>query len=471
MDLSEQSERMQSHYGLKHDPFGVVNDSMVFSGAGGRYETAETIRHLLSYSHQDSFLVGPAGAGKRTLAQQVLKLIDEQWRVAWIDGSDIETTTDLVKELVGQLGLGIKIESASDDVISQINSVVAKRFEDEESFLIVVQFAERLPGAVLEALLSIRENSPDLDTRIRQLWLAESTDSLFDRLNEDDWYIHELFSLSAEDAEQYLKDRMVSAGYVEELPIEHKDIARLNQIAEGNPGNLNEVARDYLISATFRTTEKKQSFPLTHVIAGVAALSLVAIAFLYQRNDQTVNLSENDLLEKPSEEMTSVEKRLAEAVAKVEAKQSQQDESSNIVVTEPTQAEIVESTEASTATQEVTEAPSTDAQEQSILETASKSNATVVENSSQRLIDRGGDNEFTMQLIGVRERAKLDEMIASFPDPRDVDVIETVHQDKPWFVLIYGQFASKEAAQAATSSLPDSLKDTQPWIRSFASLR
>jgi septal ring-binding cell division protein DamX len=464
---------MQSHYGLKHDPFGVINDSMVFSGAGGRYETAETIRHLLSYSHQDSFLIGPAGAGKRTLAQQVLKLIDDQWRVAWIDGSDIENTTDLAKELVGQLGLGIKIESATGDLIAQINQVVAKRYQDEESFLVVVQFAERLPGAVVEALLSVRLEAADLDTRVRQLWLAETTETLFEKLNEEDWYLHELHSFDPEDADQYLKDRLVSAGYVDELPIDHKDVARLNQIAEGLPGSLNEVARDYLISATFRTTEKKQSFPITHVIAGVAALSLVAIAFLYQRNDQQAESTEVSLMDKPTEEMTSVEKRLAEAVAKVEAKQNLDTESA------PTETLALEPIESDAQALPVVEAlpvtqPESAVQADALVENGtatSDESEALPDNSASRLLQRGRDSQFTMQLIGVRERAKLDDIIADFPDAQNVDVIETTHQDKPWFVLIYGEFETKEAAQAAVSSLPESLKDAQPWIRSFASLR
>jgi hypothetical protein len=465
---------MQSYYSLKHDPFGAIVDSMVFSGAGGRYETAETIRHLLTYSHQDSLLVAPSGSGKRTLGLQVLKLLDEQWRVAWIDGSDIESVSVLLKEVIGQFGLGLKLEDEPEVLVQRIADTVEKRF-DEESFLIVVQYSDQLPEQVRDILLSIRNSAKDIDSRIRQLWLSDNWEYLVSFLDENDWYLHALERLSDADAEQYLKDRLVASGNVNDLPIPLKDIVRLNQLADGNPSQLNESARDYLISSTFKTTERKQSFPLTHVFAGLAALSLVAIAVLYQTSDKG-EVAESIPI-KPVDSMTSVEKKLAEAVAKVEAKQTNEliAEVEKPVEAVPEAVEQV-SDVIETAMPEVDATAETNdvVQEASEGETelaTATSSTDVIADASESLSSVAQDNEFTMQLIGVRERAKLEALTGLFTQPGSYEIVRTVHQGEPWFILIYGRFSSKESATDSVAEIPAELNVSEPWIRSFASIR
>lgn len=467
MDLSEQSERMQSFYNLAHDPFGVIVDSMVFSGAGGRYETAETLRHLLAYSQQDSILEGPVGIGKRMLAQQVLKMLDETWRVAWVDATDIVSPKALEKELIGQFGLGLKTEDDTATVLKNINSAVAQRTADDEIFLLVVQRADRAEPEVLQALSALRDLASEPDLRVRQLWLVDDMDFLGEEVDEV-WYQHQMLPLIDFDAEQYVRDRMIAAGYVDELPIPAADIARLNQLAGGIPAQLNDIVRDYLISSTFKTTEKKQGFPLTHMIAGLAALSLVIIAFLYQTSETGASNTVSNTSQDEDRPMTSVEKRLAEAVAQVEAKQTTDSEGesgavdeTNVAESEPDASLTVASTESEPEADEVADEPD--------LSAPVEEPSTSVD--SPTLIQRGADAQYTLQLIGVRDQEQLAELTAKFVDTQNVEILETTYQSEPWFVLIYGQFNEREQAQAAVAGLPEGLATGDPWIRTFKSLR
>lgn len=467
MDLSEQSERMQSFYNLAHDPFGAIVDAMVFSGAGGRYETAETLRHLLAYSQQDSQLEGPAGSGKRILAQQVIKMLDESWRVAWVDAADLDSPKALEKEIIGQLGLGLKVEDDTATLLKRINAVIAQRYADEEAFLLVVQRADQARPEVQQLLDALRVQAEDADHRIRQLWLVENADTLTDE-SDADWYRHPLEPFTDADAEQYIRDRMIASGYVDDLPIPFTDIARLNQLSGGIPLQLNDMVRDYLISSTFRTTEKKQAFPLTHVIAGVAALTLVTVAFLYQTGEssgdgQQVNQSEAGSTE-ADRPLTSVEQRLADAVAQVEARQNGSESAT---------------TEVASADASATSANGPDSQDSetvSLPQSSDESPATEEPRPTQSadvpsLLDRGDNAQYTVQLIGVRDQAQLSSLLAEFNNPLDVDIVETTYQGDPWFVLIYGQFDTREEAQSAFEALPDGLFSGDPWIRSFQSLR
>ena len=477
MDMSEQTERMQSMYHLQHDPFGALVDAMVFSGAGGRYETAETIRHLLTYSHQDSLVLGPAGSGKRMLAQQVLKMLEDHWRVAWIDGSETDSLVDLLREIVGQLGLGLRLDADPDELLRRIIEITAARTHNDESFLIVIQFADRLPVDILAKLKLLRGSGEALESRVRQLLLCNSLDDFAASIDEDDWYAHPLERFNDTAAEQYIKDRLIGAGNVSGVPIGVKDIHRLNQMAGGLPDRLNELARDYLISATFKTGEKGRSFPLTHVMAGLAAVVLVVIAYVY--NESLAEFEVAATVPVPVQSMSAVEKKLAEAVASVEAKQQN-------VATEGQPAALLETpvalADAGSIVPEVPEIPE-------VPETAEPINAVPppIEPQSvkvpvsvtpvaavpvkERLLLNGAPEAFTQQLIGVRNRTTLEELVTQFAAPESVDIVESVHKGKAWFILIHGQFDTKEAALQATAGLPAVFKDQTPWIRTFKSIR
>ncbi len=471
MDLSEQTERMQSMYHLQHDPFGALVDAMVFSGAGGRYETAETIRHLLTYSQQDSLVLGRAGSGKRMLAQQVLKMLEEHWRVAWIDGSETDSLVELLREIVGQLGLGLRVDADADELLQRVMEITSARTRSDESFLIVIQFADRLPIDLLAKLKVMRGSGEALEARVRQLWLCNSLDDFAAPIDLDDWYAHPLERLTDPAAEQYIKDRLIAAGNVSEVPIPVKDIHRLNHMAGGLPDRLNERARDYLISATFKTPVKGQSFPLTHVIAGLAALVLVVIAFVYNVSERQVKVTPVVALpaeSMPAESMSAVEKKLAEAVANVEAKQ--QTVAQVAVPEKPleTAALTAESIQPVVASGTAQPAPEV-AVDNPAGEVPRALTAPVL--AQTRLLLSADPEAFTLQLIGVREKSKLDRLVAEFKVPESVDIVESLRQGQAWFVLIHGQFATKEAAAQATADLPATFKNQEPWIRTFQSIR
>jgi len=478
VDLSEQSERMQSYYNLQHDPFGAIVDAMVFSGAGNRYETAETIRHLMAYSHQDSLLIGTVGSGKRMLAQQVLKMLEDPWRIAWIDGSETDSVTSLLKELVGQFGLGLRLDGNPEELLKRIGEITSTRTDNDESFLIVVQFADQLSVEIIEQLKLLRTYSADLSFRVRQLWLSDNIKGFAKPINEEDWYVHSLESFSDQDAEQYLKDRLIAAGNVSDFPITAKDINRLNQMSHGNPSQLNDLARDYLISATFRTAEKTQSFPLTHVIAGIAALSLVVIAFLYNVSERK-EVTTDAPIAISEEPLSDVEKKLAVAVAKVEAKQQQaalpEDDVTSDSEPDVEQIDIAQKEDDSAPSNDVVNTDVVVLDEVVLTDDSLSDDAGEViiapEISLDRLLTRGNADEYTMQLIGVREKPKLDALVSSFGDTSNVDIVQTEYKGKPWFVLIYGRYPSKASALKDVDQLPAVFKSQEPWVRTFESIR
>lgn len=486
-DTPDQLQRMLDYYGLAQDPFGEQVNATVFSNAGDRTELAEQFKHLLTFSPQDCLLMAPAGGGKATLAHQVLKRLDEEWRVAWINALEAHQLDVLVRELIGQLGLGLKADGDIASAFRNIADVIRQRTEDGEYFLLIVQHADQLATDVQQWLLSLRSLSPRPDCRLRQLWLASSATAIEQADSDEYWYALVLEPFSAADALTYLKDRFAGAGQLEGVPIEARDVSRLNELAGGLPGELNQVVRDYLVAGTFKSTERRQGFPLTHVLAGAAVVTVVVLTVLYSQQasqDSPAPSASSEVVEEvgqPSE----VQQRLAEAAARIEARR-QESQTSETELESPSEP----SGSASNAELEFTDDPeilagsdaqvATNAASSPEIESPPPQSSGEVQDSDSEpsdqaealsLMEQASDKEYTLQLLGVRDRQAVERVLSGLDDANGYEIIDSTYQGEPWYVLIHGQYEDAAAARADISNLPPDFASQSPWPRTFASLR
>ncbi|GGX44542.1 hypothetical protein GCM10007392_09170 [Saccharospirillum salsuginis] len=472
---------MLDFYGLAQDPFGEQVDATVFSNAGDRSELAEQFKHLLTFSPQDCLLMAPAGGGKTALAQQVLKRLDDEWRVAWVNAAEATQLDDLVRELIGQLGLGLKADGDIASAFRNIADVIRQRTEDGEFFLLIVQHADQLPLDVQQWLQSFRTLSPRPDSRLRQLWLASSATAIEQADNDDQWYSLVLEPFNASDALTYLKDRFAGAGQLDGVPIEPRDVTRLNELAGGLPGELNQVVKDYLIAGTYKTTERRQGFPLTHVLAGAAVVTVVVLAVLYSQQpaNESVDITSSQQTNTETEEPTEVQQRLAEAAARIEARRQEgvASASESEPVAEPEPASDTSPTDPPSETSQLatqtTENPaatpgSTD------VDTEQPDASTEVETDAggdRGLMATAADSDYTLQLLGVRDRSAIERVVLGLENPDRFEIVSSTYQGEPWYVLIHGQYEDAAQARADIDRLPDVFSGQSPWPRTFSSLR
>jgi septal ring-binding cell division protein DamX len=368
------------------------------------------------------------------------------------------------------LGLGLKVNDAGVHLSAEIAELIRGRIS-EESFLLIAQNIDQGPDNFIDVLLSLRAEAVSVEERLRQVWLIDTSSETSLEINEQEWYIQRLLPLDEEGAYQYLKDRFTAAGCVEGFPVNTKDVTRLNEIAKGIPQELNHVARDYLISSTFQTTEKSRSFPITHIAAGAVALTLVVIAILYQANESYSPNSVTPAASEPnaSSSMSAVEQKLADAIAQVEARQTPttpepkdtvmpQDVALNPKPDVKPPAQVLPTKPAVSVPQETVTAPEPVQQPS-------------VPAKSESLMATAKGNEYTLQLIGVRDRSKLEPLLKKFNDDAPVEVVKTTYKDAAGYVLIYGHFPNKQAAQQGAGDLPKGLGVSEPWSRTFESIR
>ena len=80
-------------------------------------------------------------------------------------------------------------------------------------------------------------------------------------------------------------------------------------------------------------------------------------------------------------------------------------------------------------------------------------------------------NSFTVQIMGSRSEASVRDFVSGEVHAGKPGYFETRFQDRPWFVVVLGNFGERHEAVAAIEELPESLRSLKPWIRSLADVQ
>lgn len=75
---------------------------------------------------------------------------------------------------------------------------------------------------------------------------------------------------------------------------------------------------------------------------------------------------------------------------------------------------------------------------------------------------------YTLQVLGTSTEASARSFVSQ--NGAQYRYFKKMHQGKPLFVITYGSFASRDAAQAAVKSLPAKVQAGKPWPKTFASV-
>ena len=76
---------------------------------------------------------------------------------------------------------------------------------------------------------------------------------------------------------------------------------------------------------------------------------------------------------------------------------------------------------------------------------------------------------YALQILGTRSESSAKAFVSK--NGTEYRYFKKLHQGQALYVVTYGQFSSRAAAQAAIKSLPASVQAGKPWPRSFASIQ
>lgn len=78
-------------------------------------------------------------------------------------------------------------------------------------------------------------------------------------------------------------------------------------------------------------------------------------------------------------------------------------------------------------------------------------------------------SHFALQILGTRSESSAKAFVAK--NGGEYHYFQKLHQGKPLYVVTYGSFSTRGAAQAAVKSLPAAVQAGKPWPRTFASIQ
>jgi DamX protein len=78
-------------------------------------------------------------------------------------------------------------------------------------------------------------------------------------------------------------------------------------------------------------------------------------------------------------------------------------------------------------------------------------------------------SRYTLQILGARAEDSAQAFVREYGT--QYHYFKKQHQGQPLYVVTYGSFGTREAAQVALKSLPDKVQAGKPWPRTFASIR
>lgn len=159
------------------------------------------------------------------------------------------------------------------------------------------------------------------------------------------------------------------------------------------------------------------------------------------------------------------------AINKVEPEAKIAETSSNTTANEPVKAGALENSlkNASEAMQKEKEDKLQ--QKSKVSKKPVKNNEVKQYTAAEKEILKNDPRHYTVQILGMHNKAKLKNFVNDAKLQGKVRYCRGAHQGKPWYVVVYGEYATKDEAQKVLAGLPEEVKKQKPWIRSFASLQ
>ncbi|MDX1366922.1 SPOR domain-containing protein [Pseudomonas sp.] len=505
-------EAFLDHYQFSHDPFAARVPGFKFFPAQ-RKPVLGQLHHLARYSQLLLLVCGPLGSGK-TLLRQALVASTNKQTVHSVVVSALGAAD--AAGILRQVAQGLQVQQSEPQAILAQVGQLALTGQD---VYVLVDDAEQLSDAALASLLALAAGSsegrphvflfaePDLIARLELL--ADG---------EECFHAIELQPYSEDETREYLAQRLEGAGRGLDL-LTDEQVTAIHEQAAGWPGAINQVARDTLVEAmrVQRGAVKGAGFafnlPRKHLLAlAVVGLGVLAAWLMQGRPDGEAPVPvatqlplgqiEQPVVDAPVPEPTDagapaiqfeggnqpvplplvgevqpvMREPLAQAaglggVEEADIADAAGSSSVGVLVDERVASAAPASPAVPVAPAPVPVAPVV--QSVPVVAPAPKPPAVAAAPAKAVGVDAWyvaqAGSRYTLQILGARAEDSAQAFVREHG--AQYHYFKKQHQGQPLYVVTYGSFATREAAQAALSSLPDKVRAGKPWPRTFASIK
>lgn len=517
MSSSHVEDAFLEHYGFVHDPFAARPPGFRFFPAQ-RKPLLGQLHHLARYSQLLLVVSGPRGSGKTLLRQALVASSKKQTTLPVIVSGK---NSAQVEGILRQIAMGLGLARADErSILAQVEELAAV---GQEVYLLVDD-AELLETTALDALLALAEGGamgrphvflfgqPELVARLQSLCNGEER-----------FHVLSLKPYEREETRDYLALRLERAGRDIEL-FSSEDIDRIHLQSEGWPGEINRIAREVLDEAMYTQQRPVQApdggrrgvvLPVRHLLAlGVVSLAVAAAWFMRTGPDSETTaarrlVAEDTAAQSPAMRLDSnppgpavpatdevrpvIREPLALAagdgdeedmagaeIAPAALVTGSEDEAPEAVTALPVQvperaASSLEAVGTPPAVHPVAIPEPPPAVTAAAAPSAPKS-AAVVRPVSPSGASFASDwyrsqaaGSYSLQVFATYSENSAKAFLRA--QGAGYRYFRKVHQGRPFFVVTYGSFATRNEAQAAIRGLPPKVQAGNPWPRSFASIQ
>jgi len=516
-----------NYYGFTGDPFGP--ESTLFFTSPQIEKLLRLFNYLARFSRKLVLLTGANESGKTALLEH---FVNEQERVCFFTALNTDAPKQVLVEISEQLNIpDLAGNESPEQLIKAIRDYSLEQLDYDKNCMVVIDNAHLFDQEVLEQLYQLTLNGEEQRCAISLLLCGEP--ELFNQVQlvvprdvaEKTIFHQKISALSDDEVAQYLRMHFSENAGQSKPPFSQAEYQQVFDQSKGLPGRVNEVAKQVLTAgmagllvSSESPDKKSKSF------VGILAVILVMIGsgfFWWTNNEEApakeiaVNQAMVGQIERSAEEVASAEveevseKQLfdepeAEQVDSASGfganEKAAQDTSLSAVVKE-SEVEAKAATETVDVERDEFNAPAPKAAGEAIakpevdqvveqrtvatnalvgaVEEEKPATDVVVQKAEQstRLaqdttrILAFPSSEYTMQLLGSKKEESIHKVMAKLPDDTNLMYFEKTHKDAPWFVLIYGHYADREAANVATTKMPAALKGVKPWIRGMSGVQ
>lgn len=514
-------EASSGSLGLSHNPFSHPGDGF-FEGAG-RQGALEQLRHLSRWSRRLLVVSGPRGIGKTTLYRALSANLDPRAKAARINGTLVSSGRDVMVSIAQGFGIAVPTNASDQLLFELVASGVMDAAASERVCMVLIDDAQLLDSRAIDQILNVIAQQD-----LRVVCFAEKSflgalQRSAKRLSDDvPWHELSLPIFDSDAVRRYVEWRCKEAGYRGHSPFSEEQLDKISQMSAGLPDRINAVASDALIELGLGPKKHRSTFPIVH--RAIAMLLIVVVAALYvvwpATDDVDVTsdaagsvamatgapgaLMDSDIddleldepveipddqselePQKPAQRERSVTtpspvpvtSKPAEASSPVASDLNEQRDEEPVPVAEP----VVQESEASP----IADAPTEPVEQEVVSRPAPDTGGSSTPSSAIPVVTAAGsdpwrdgnwvlaqeDSRYTIQLLGSGDAQRVREYIQAQREPSEFASYPTISNGRTLYIVVYGLFSDKAAADAAAQNLPAETGRVSPWVRSIGSIK
>jgi len=502
--LAEKSDAIDyefvSYYGLSGNPFDRTTEFFLTQSLS---KLIGLINHLVNYSNKLLVVTAPEQGGKATFVNHYCEQLAEQVQVCRIGALQSDTLNQLLLEIADQCSIPVEDSGSAAELIEEFSRYSNLLSETSRSSLIVIEEAHLLNQAVirelgelviqnqqkLQAFRVLLVGQPQVVISINATTRAED--------GESNLFHYALPEFTREESEEFIVSLFRHGGDEGKNPFKNTDYELIYQESKGLPGKIVSAAQVCLENNadSLLSNNPRNSMPIKLGAVVLGLLAMVGIGVLWTNSPEENDIAEPDrtrVLGQVQREMPHNEETkdsldtpeiadttvlsLPQVIQTVESQagvvEDDHDISENIEnldILAPTKkvdnAELNLEPDVSLAKEESEELLSKAGSGE--IETAAGSLYTLDE---QRIL-AFSDSSMTLQLFGTHSRERISELMETLSGSEELMQFQTLHNEAPWFVLIYGNFPDRGSGDIALESLPKEISVLRPWLRGVQAIQ